>query len=57
MSKILKKERCLLTNTKNAKLELKKKILAAWSKLLLDTGEIDIKKYNRMLVLIDRLTA
>ena len=38
-------------------LELKKQTLTAWTKILLGRGEIDVKKYNRMLVLIDKLTA
>lgn len=41
----------------NLNLELKKKTLTAWTKILLSNGEIDIKKYNRMIVLIERLTA
>ena len=40
-----------------SKLEMKKKALAAWTKLLLNSGEIDIKKYNRMIMMIERLTA
>lgn len=38
-------------------LELKKQTLTAWTRILLGRGEIDVKKYNRMLVLIDKLTA
>ena len=38
-----------------SKLEMKKKTLAAWTKLLLNSGEIDIKKYNRMIMMIERL--
>lgn len=38
-------------------LELKKQTLAAWTQILLAHGEIDVKKFNRMLVLIDKLTA
>ena len=37
-------------------LELKKQTLTAWTRILLGRGEIDVKKYNRMLVLIDKLT-
>jgi hypothetical protein len=40
-----------------SKLEMKKKTLAAWTKLLLNSGEIDIKKYNRMIMMIERLAA
>ena len=36
---------------------VKKKTLAAWTKLLLNSGEIDIKKYNRMIMMIERLAA
>ena len=38
-------------------LELKKQTLTAWTRILLGRGEIDTQKYNRMLVLIDKLTA
>ena len=46
-------------NPKNtySKLEMKKKTLAAWTKLLLNSGEIDIQKYNRMIMMIERLAA
>ncbi len=30
--------------------------LTAWTRILLGRGEIDTQKYNRMLVLIDKLT-
>lgn len=56
----MEKERCLLSkNPKSSysKLEMKKKTLAAWTKLLLNSGEIDIKKYNRMIMMIERLAA
>lgn len=43
--------------TENPDLMLKKQTLAAWTKLLFDKGDIDLRKYNRMLVLIERLTA
>ncbi|WP_181979939.1 hypothetical protein [Ruminococcus sp. AF37-20] len=45
------------TGNPNYKLEMKKKTLAAWTKLLLNSGEIDIKKYNRMIMMIERLAA
>lgn len=47
----------LLKGNLNAALALKKKTLTAWTKLLLENGEIDRAKYNRMLVMIDKLTA
>ena len=37
-------------------LELKKQTLTAWARIFLGRGEIDLKKFNRMLVLIDKLT-
>jgi len=45
-----------LTESSKA-LELKKQTLTAWTKILLDNGEIDHKKYDLMLVLIDKLSA
>ena len=38
-------------------LELKKQTLTAWTRILHGRSEIDTQKYNRMLVLIDKLTA
>ena len=38
-------------------LELKKQTLTAWARIFLGRGEIDLKKFNRILVLIDKLTA
>ncbi|MDO4944225.1 MAG: hypothetical protein Q4E74_03375 [Ruminococcus sp.] len=46
-----------MTKNEESKLELKKKTLAAWTKILLNNGEIDVKKYNRMIALIENLTA
>ena len=54
------KERCLLNKNSESpysKLEMKKKTLTDWTKLLLNSGEIDIKKYNRMIMMIERLAA
>ena len=45
-----------LTDSSKA-LELKKQTLSAWTRLLLQNGDIDLKKYNRMLALIDKLSA
>lgn len=35
---------------------LKKLTLSAWAKILLNNGMIDIKKYNRMITRINKLT-
>lgn len=35
---------------------LKKLTLSAWTKILLNNGMIDIKKYNRMITKINKLT-
>lgn len=46
-----------MKKTDVSKLELKKKTLTAWTKILLNSGEIDLKKYNRMISMIENLTA
>lgn len=38
-------------------LQLKKLTLLAWAKTLLDKEMIDIRKYNKMVLLIEKLTA
>lgn len=35
---------------------LKKLTISAWAKILLNDGMIDIKKYNRMIAKINKLT-
>lgn len=41
----------------NKSLELKKLTLTAWAKTLLSQGMIDMPKYNKMVRLIEKLTA
>lgn len=40
-----------------AALARKKQTLIAWTKILLNEGEIERSKYNRMVALIEKLTA
>ncbi|MBQ8181409.1 MAG: hypothetical protein IKK91_04900 [Ruminococcus sp.] len=40
-----------------AALARKKQTLIAWTKILLNEGEIERSKYNRMVTLIEKLTA
>ena len=47
---------CMKTDSAAA-LARKKQTLVAWTKILLREGEIDQGKYNRMVALIEKLTA
>ena len=48
---------CMTQKDSRTALELKKQTLTAWTRILHGRSEIDTQKYNRMLVLIDKLTA
>lgn len=48
---------CVGTNQKNVELEIKKNTLKAWTMILHKQGKIDTQKCNRMIAMIEKLTA
>lgn len=44
-----------MLNVQQQEIELKKKTLLAWAKMLLNRGQISSEKYNKMSAKIDRI--
>ena len=54
---VFKGGECMENKTNDSESGLKKLTLKGWAKILLNEGMIDMDRYNRMIFLIDKLTA